>query len=171
MMRPALLRRREIWLPTIWGWLALLLIGAAMIVHVARNLHAFFAPNEPVGARVLVVEGWLDLEGLDQAVAAFHSGGYERVVTTGGPIERRPELPGPATFAELSADYLKKHGLADALVTAVPAPASAENHTFLSAVIVREWAKRSRLTFDALDVFSSGPPARRSPSHPVPDNA
>ena len=162
MIRPALVRRREIWLPTIWGWLALLLIGATTIVLVARNLHSFLAPNQPVGARVLVVEGWIDTQGLDQAVAAFRSKGYERVVTTGGPIERMPGLFGHATYAELAADYLKQHGLADASVMAVPAPESAQDHTFLSAVMVREWAKQSGLTFDALDVFSSGTHARRS---------
>jgi len=161
MIRPALVRRREIWLPTIWGWLALLLIGAAAIVLVARHLHPFLAPNEPVGAPILVVEGWMDRKGLDQAVAAFRSGGYERVVTTGGPIEW-PELHGYATFAERAAKYLKQRGLTDTSVTAVPAPASAQDRTFLSAVMVREWAKQSGLTIDALDVFSSGTHARRS---------
>jgi len=161
MIRQALVRRREIWLLTIWGWLALLLIGAAVIVLVARNLHSFLAPNEPVGARILVVEGWMNPEGLDQAIVAFRSGGYERVVTTGGLMDW-PELHGPATFAERAASYLKQHGLADALVTAVPAPKSAQDRTFLSAVMVREWAKRSGLTLHALDVFSSGTHARRS---------
>lgn len=161
MMRPALVRRREIWLPTIWGWLVLLLIGAAMIVLVARSLYSFLAPNQPIGARVLIVEGWMNPEGLEQAVDAFRSGGYERVVTTGGPIDW-PELHGHATFAKRAADYLTQHGLAGASVTAVPAPQSAQDHTFLSAVMVREWAKRSGLTFDALDVLSSGTHARRS---------
>jgi hypothetical protein len=158
---PVFIRQREIWLPTIWGWLALLLIGAATIVLVARNLHSFLAPNEPVGARVLVVEGWMNSEGLDQAVAAFRSGGYERVVITGGPIESWLEFR-HATFAEWAAEYLKRHGLRDASVTAVPTPLSAQDRTFLSAVVVREWAKRSGLAFDALDVFSSGTHARRS---------
>ena len=163
MMRPALIRRRAIWLPTIWGWLALLLISATAIVLVVRSLHLFLAPNESVGARVLVVEGWMNPEGLDQAVAVFRDGGYEHVVTTGGPVEQWPGHRFQATFAERAADYLiGQHGLANALVTAVPAPQSPQDRTFLSAVMVREWAKESGLTFDALDVFSSGTHARRS---------
>lgn len=160
-MRAPLVRRREIWFPTIWGWLVLLLIAAATIVFVARNLHGFLAPNHAVGARVLVVEGWLNPEGLDQAVSAFRAGAYERVVTTGGPIDW-PELRAHATFAERAADYLRRHGLADASVTAVPAPETLEDRTYLSAVMVREWARRSGLAFDALDVFSSGTHARRT---------
>lgn len=162
MMRPTLVRRREIWLPTIWGWFALLLIGAVAIVLVGGRLHSFLAPIEPAGARVLVVEGWMNPEGLDQAVSAFRAGGYERIVTTGGPIERWPGDYGPATFAEQAADYLKRRGLVDTSVTAVTAPASAQDRTFLSAVMVREWAERSGLAFDAFDVFSSGTHARRS---------
>jgi hypothetical protein len=161
-MRPALIRRREVWFPTIWGWLALLLIGAATIVLVARSLHSFLALTQPVGARVLVVEGWMDRPDLDQAIAAFRSGGYERVVTTGGPIDSWRTSPGDPTFAERAADYLKQHGLAEATVTAVPAPESAQDRTFLSAVMVREWARRSGLSFDAIDVFSSDAHARRS---------
>jgi hypothetical protein len=161
-MRPTLVRRREVWLPTIWGWLALLLIGAATIVLVALKLHSFLALNQPVGARVLAVEGWMDPEGLDQAVAAFRSGGYERVVTTGGPIDNWRASPSDPTFAQRAADYLTQHGLAEASVTAVPAPLSAQDRTFLSAVMVREWAKRSGLTLDAIDVFTSAAHARRS---------
>lgn len=162
MMRAPLVRRREIWFPTIWGWLVLLLIAAATIVFVARNLHGFLAPNHAVGARVLVVEGWLNPEGLDQAVAAFRAGAYKRAVTTGGPIEYWPGHHGHVTFSERAADYLKQHGLADASVTAVPTPYSTQDHTFLGAVMVREWAKQSGLALDALDIFSSGTHARRS---------
>jgi len=161
-MRVALVRRRVIWLPTIWGWLMLLLIGAAMIALVTRNLHSFLATNEPVGARVLVVEGWLEPGELDQAVAAFRSGSYERIVTTGGPIYYSwGPIQGHATFAERAADYLKKR-LPDASVTAVPTPDTAQHHTYLSGVTVRDWAKRSGITFKRLDVFSSGVHARRS---------
>ena len=161
IMRPVLARRREFWLPTIWGWLVLLLMGAATIVFVARNLHSFLAINEPVGARVLVIEGWLRQPQLDEAAAVFRSGRYERILTTGGPIHYWPDSHGPATFAERAADYLKRR-LPDASITAVPAPDLMRNRTFLTAVVVREWAKRSGLNFEALDVFSAGAHARRS---------
>jgi hypothetical protein len=162
MIRPALVRRRVIWLPTIGGWLVLLLVGIAALIFAARNLHSFLAPTEPVGSRFFVVEGWLSPEGLDQAVAAYRTGGYQRIVTTGGPIDHWPGQRGHATYAERAADYLKQHGLADVSVTVVPAPASAQDRTYLSAVAVREWARQSALAFDSADVFSSGTHARRS---------
>lgn len=156
-----LFRRREAVLPTAWGWLVLLLATLAAAVLLVRNLHPFLAINQPVGARLLVVEGWMGPKGLDQAIAAFRAGGYERVVTTGGPIESWPKPP-QATYAELAADYLKQHGLGNIPITAVPAPASAQDRTFLNAVVVREWAKQTGTSLQALDVFSSGTHARRS---------
>lgn len=162
-MRVTWIRKGEIWVPTLWGWLALLLIVGAATVLVARKLHAFLALTAPVGARVLVVEGWMSPGGLDQAISEIRSGRYEHVVTTGGPIEQWPGYRFHATFAERAADYfIKQHGIANTFITAVPAPPSAQDRTFLSAVMVREWAKRSGHAVDAVDVFSMGTHARRS---------
>jgi hypothetical protein len=44
----------------------------------------------------------------------------------------------------------------------VPAPASAQDRTFLSAVVLREWARREGVTLDAIDLFTAGVHARRS---------
>ena len=101
-------------------------------------------------------------EELDQAVAAVRRGRYDRVVTTGGPIERWLNFRGSTNYADWAANYLKTHGLADIDVTPVSGPASAQNRTFLSAVMVRDWAARQALALKAFDVFSAGPHARRS---------
>ena len=161
-MSLALVRRREIWVPTVWGWLVLLLIGGVALTLGARNLPAFLAENHPVGARILVVEGWMEPEGLDEAVAVFRAGGYERVVTTGAPIVPWPGVLSHATYAERAADYLRRHGLGDVPITVVTAPQSAQDRTFLSAVMVREWIAGSGLDVRSLDVFSTGAHARRS---------
>ncbi len=94
-------------------------------------------------------------------IAAFRAGGYERIVTTGGPIDDWPKPP-QATFAELAADYLRHHGLGEASITAVPAPAVVRDRTYATAVAVREWARRSGGSPDVLDVYSAGAHARRS---------
>ena len=47
-------------------------------------------------------------EELDQAVAAFRSGRYDRVVTTGGPIERWLNFRGSSNYA----DWAARQGLA-----------------------------------------------------------
>jgi hypothetical protein len=155
-------RRRTIWLPTLWGWLALLLAGVALAVTLQHRIHGFLAANDPVGARVLVVEGWMGPEELEETVVIFRKHGYERLITTGGPIQRWPPYAGQSTYAEQAARYLKEQGLPEAVVTAVPASAASHDRTYASALTVRDWAKRSGLRLEAIDVISDGPHARRS---------
>ena len=172
---PPLLRLQTVWLPTLWGWLALLGASGATVLALAFAANAWLAPNQPLGqrsgaqvadrsggARILIVEGWLDEADLMQAMAAFRRGHYERVVTTGGPIDGWVGLQPWRNFAERSASYLKERGLGDVRIDAVPAPASAQDRTFLSAVVVRDWAQRSGVTLSKVDLFSAGVHARRS---------
>ena len=163
MKLPALVRRRLVWFPTVWSLLLLLVATFAVSLLISRHLYDFLAVNEPVDAKLLVIEGWLSVDALDQAIAAYKRGVYTRVVTTGGPIEDEFE-PTIAYFsyAERARSYLVRHGLPQPAVIAVPAPASAQDRTFLSAVMVREWAAKSGLVVDALDVFSLGIHSRRS---------
>src|SRR6266851_61060 len=71
-------------------------------------------------------------------------------------VQRDPALASRGQLRRAH-DAIPLHG-----VEAVPAPDSMRDRTFLSAVVVREWAKRSGLNFEALDVFSTGAHARRS---------
>jgi hypothetical protein len=166
---PELFRRRHVWLPTLWGVLLVLVAFAAVAVALIANAPAYLAVTEPArgangnGARVLIVEGWMDDRELDQAVGVFRSGHYERIVTTGGPIETWVGIPLPwKDYAERGARYLAAHGLADATIDAVSAPASAQDRTFLSAVVVRDWAASQRVRLDSVDLLSVGVHARRS---------
>jgi hypothetical protein len=109
MKRPALVRRRSVWLPTAWGWLTLLLVAGAGAVIAARNVYSFLATTEPVGARTLVVEGWLPPTELDQAIDVFRAGGYRRIVTTGGPISNEFERWGADSYAERARSYLEEY--------------------------------------------------------------
>jgi len=154
-------RQRQIWMPTTSGWIFLLLIVVVTSILLVINLYTFLAPNEPVGARILVVEGWLDSWELDQAIEAFKKGKYERIVTTGGMASGLGISP-DANYADLAAEYLKNHGILSDLIAAVPAPISTQERTFLSAVMFRESSKRLGITLDAIDVYSAGPHARRS---------
>ena len=163
-----LFRRRTVWLPTWWGTMLIAAIAATAIVVAARGAGRYLFVNEPAqgrdgrGARLLVVEGWLDEDALVDAAAAFRQGRYERVVTSGGPIESWRERQTATNYAERAADYLKRHGLADVPVSAASAPKSDQDRTFLSAVVVRDWIQREGLRPEAIDVYSAGVHARRS---------
>ena len=155
-------RRREVWIPTLRGWLLALLIGTGACIWVIRHVHDFLAPDQPVGARLLVIEGWMAPDQLDQAADRIRRGHYDLVITTGGPAPVDLYRPEPVPYAELARDYLVRTGIAGSLVAAVSVPESAQDRTYLSAVMVREWLEKSGHRVDALDVFSSGVHGRRT---------
>ena len=165
---PALWRRRQVWLPTVWGWLALGLAGAAVLLGHGRAAHGWLAPNELArgadgrGARTLVVEGWMDEAELAQAIDAFRRGRYERVLTTGGPIDAWSDVGGWHTYAARGAAYLRAHGLAQVPIAAVPAPASRQERTYVGALKLREWSHAAGVPLQAIDLVSAGVHARRS---------
>jgi len=162
MRLPSLMRRHQIWLPTVWGWLALSLVCAATLLFAVRNVYPFLAPQRPVGARLLVVEGWMPVEELDQALRLVQAGGYERVLTSGGPTEDGFEREEAKTYAERARTYLVRRGLPADLVVAIPAPDTEQDRTYLNAVMARDWVTQSGVRVDALDVFSSGAHSRRT---------
>ena len=165
---PPLFRRRQVWLPTFSGAIVLVAVAAALAIALLPRLGPFLAPTEHArggdgrGARTLIVEGWLDDDALADAIALAQSGRYERVVTSGGPIETWREIQPWPSYAERAADHLRRHGVRATPVVAVPAPALAQDRSFLSAVVVRDWALAQGLSLDAVDVYSASVHARRS---------
>jgi len=99
---------------------------------------------------------------LDQALAAVRNGGYNTVITVGSTAPADLYRAEPVPYAELAREYLVRHGLPGSLVTAVHVPESAQDRTYLNAVMIRGWLQRSGRTVDAIDVFSSGVHSRRS---------
>ena len=163
--------RRNLRLPTFWGWLLILAAGAGVLWLAISHLYGFLAVDVPArgpggaGARTLVVEGWLEAAELDGVPAALRAGHYERVVTTGGPVAVWGEASVTVSSAERAANYLRRLNGVTLPVVAVPAPASAQERTFLSAVMLREWAQRSGTRLEAIDLFTRGVHARRSRSN------
>ncbi len=162
MKLPPLVRRTQLWLPTWFGWLVLLMVVTASTTVIVRNLCAFLSPNDPVSADVLVVEGWMPEEGLLEAMSAFQEGGFRFLLTSGGPIIEWSRYVPFSNYAESAADFYLSQGFAPEAVIPVPAPASAQNRTFLGAVMIRQWTDKLPEPISAIDVYSYGPHARRT---------
>jgi hypothetical protein len=165
-----LLRRREVLLPTPAGWLLLVVLTTALAITVGRSLPAFLTVDEPArgrdgrGAQTLVVEGWLEAGDLDQAAATLRGAHYQRVLTTGGPIESWNDTPRWNDYASRAADYLTLRAPGGPPVIAVPAPPTERDRTFQSALQVAAWARAAGVELSAIDVYSAGIHTRRSRS-------
>ena len=157
-----MLRRRQVLVPTWRGWLALLLILATLAWLALREAHSFLAMTEPVSGGALVVEGWASDHVLEQAVAEFGRGSYEKLYVTGGPIEAGAPLAEYRTYAERGAAVLLKLGLAAEEVQAVPAPPVRQDRTYAAMIALRHWFEQHGSMPAKVHLVTRGPHARRS---------
>ena len=157
-----LFRRRRIWLPTWRGGFALCALALAACWLLLRSAYPFLAVEAPIHDGVLVVEGWLSDSALEQALAEFKRHPYERLYVTGGPLDQGSFLSEYKTYAQLGAASLRKMGLREDQVEAVPAPFAQQDRTYLSAVALKNWLREHSRSHSRMHVISEGPHARRT---------
>lgn len=156
-----LFRRREIWLPTWKGWLALGLFALALGVTAITFTVPFLAPVLPQSRGILVVEGWLPDYALEEAKRTFETHPYERMVVTGVPIELGFHISKEKNYAQLAATTLKHLGLREDAVVTVSSPEVRRDRTYSTSRQVRTWLDRNKPGVP-VDVFTLGVHARRS---------
>src|SRR4029453_1009615 len=85
------------------------------------RVYPFLAVTHRVDTNVLVVEGWIHEYAIRAAVEEFRSKSYQRVFTTGGPVEGAGGyINDYNTAASVGADLLRKNGLPNESVQMVP---------------------------------------------------
>jgi len=161
MSLPSLFKRRQVWLPTFLGLIVFTVVIATVLNVVFRNIGYFLAQDKPINGQYLVVEGWLAEPALLTAIAQFKQGDYRLLIATGGPDNRHVN-PVYATYAEQASAFLSEHGIENKQLITIPTPASAQDRTYLSAVLVREWFKENKLDHANIDLYSGDVHARRS---------
>jgi hypothetical protein len=161
MKHPKLLRRYSFILPTL-PLTAVILIVLGLSIYVGfSNVASYLALSEPIDAEYLVIEGWVGKKELRQAYRVFEEGNYKLTVVSGGPI-LDDFNSGPPNYADRARNYLLSIGFPKNKLFAVPAPASAQERTFLSAVMVRDWFSGQDIDISSIDVFSESVHSRRS---------
>lgn len=148
-------------MPTFLGFIAICILLICFSFLAIKNIAFFLSKQAPVERGFLVVEGWLDSAALLAAINVYKSGKYQYMVTTGGSINvtHKSEFD---NYAEASAAVMLKKGIDKSELIVLPTPDSAQNRTFLSAVIVRDWLLDNHISNRYLDVFSADVHARRT---------
>jgi hypothetical protein len=162
MTLPPLVRRKSVWLPTFAGWLAIWAAAVASGAVLSACIYPFLATNNPIGAPVLVVEGWMAPSQLDHAAEAYRNGSYRRLFVAGGPLVLWPGDPPYASTAERAARYLAARGVPSSALVVVPTGELLRHRTYHSARAVHARIDAEGASVSAIDVVSAGPHARRS---------
>lgn len=154
--------RRSCLVPTLQGWVALMLCFGALLFVLIRCAYPFLALNAPVSGGILVVEGWTPDFGLRSAMAECQREHYQKIYVTGGPLEVGMPLAAYKTYAQLGAATLIMFGLDSNVVQAVPAPQVRQDRTYSSAVSLKQWLLEHGIQPTRIHLITEGPHARRS---------
>ncbi len=153
-----LLRKKEVWCLTIYGWLLSLALATSLLFFVGSSLYPFLATNRPIETKVLVVEGWLGDDELPQVKEIFESGDYQKILITGGEISFAREMMPYSSYAEMSYHRLINAGFSEEQLDWVFSSVK-RDRTFFSAVALRDFLDDEVESFNLISV---GPHARRS---------
>jgi hypothetical protein len=155
--------RKERWSLSRRGWL---IVFGVVLLAVSSSffcVYPFLAVTRPVDASVLVVEGWVKKYAIRAAVEEFRSNSYERVFTTGGPVEGTGGyINDYNTWASVAADLLRKNGLSDKSVQMVPSRVMDRDRTYGSAVALRNWLREQNIAVRSLNVLTEDVHGRRT---------
>jgi len=155
-------RRRQLIVPTWRGWLLLVLVAGGCGFLLVRNAYSFLSVTDSKPGGYLVIEGWAPDYASRQAIEEFSSRPYQKLFTTGGPLENGAPLSDYKTYAELEAATLLKMGVGSNNVQAAPAPRVRQDRTYASAVALKRWLADHNMPSTNVNVVTVGPHARRS---------
>ena len=127
------------------------------------SVHDFLAVNSPLKQGILVVEAWVPTQALAEVPSVFASGNYRYLVVVGYPIEPAAGTGAPAsTYADLAVRELKRRGFNNTMLVELRVPLQSSRKTYATALAVRDWLIRSKLSINCVDVFTVGVHARKS---------
>lgn len=154
-------RRRTIWWPTFFGWTCLAIIAGFPSIWWGVRAESFFSLTDRLPAEILLVEGWVGSEGVSAAKAEFEHGGYQYIITSGGPMNNRWASQ-RRNYATESRDLLVRLGVPADRVIEAPAPNKESHRTFEAALAVQEVMRSHNLHPASVNIFTFGVHSRRS---------
>jgi uncharacterized SAM-binding protein YcdF (DUF218 family) len=155
--------RRERWGLSWRGWSLIAVVVLFATFSSLWRVYPFLAVTHRVDTNVLVVEGWVHEYAIRAAVEEFRDGSYQRVFTTGGPIQGSGGyINDYNTSASVGAELLKKYGLANESLQMVPSRVMDRDRTYSSAVALRNWFRERNMAVLSINVVTEDVHARRT---------
>ncbi|MGF1540682.1 MAG: YdcF family protein [Pleurocapsa sp.] len=153
---------RPRWGLTVFGWLIIWFGIGLAITLILFKLQPFLAHNQPIAADVLVVEGWLGDQAIQDAMVEFDRGNYKLLITTGVPLGRGEYLTEYKNFAIFAQASFVAMGFEPDKLQAIPAPDVGRDRTLSTAIAVKDWLEKSNLQVDAINIYTDDVHTRRS---------
>jgi uncharacterized protein (DUF1684 family) len=147
---------------TFYGWLLLLLLLALLFRVWLGTVSGWLSLNEPVPAKTLVVEGWIEDYALKNAIDFYRKNHYKHLIVTGLPITQWSNYATFENTAEGAAAVMKGYGFYDTIYRAVIPRTVTINRTYNTALATRLLFKKHPEFGKTFNIYSVGVHARRS---------
>ena len=135
----------------------------AAVVAFTLTIHDFLSTTQRVQADILVVEGWTyNYPALVEAAEEFKQKGYRVLITVGATAFAEGVSTERVSSAMLAANQLQNCGVEKDAIVVLTVPEGVQHRTYMSALLVREWLKRSGGEAKGINIFTIGPHARKS---------
>ncbi|MCF7848199.1 MAG: YdcF family protein [Kiritimatiellales bacterium] len=157
-----LIRKRSVYTPTWLGGLLVLLLAAGTLWIVFTGLYPFLAQDAPPHEGLFVVEGWMPDYALDEALAIYRNGNYEKIVATGTPIETGSALLKWESLAQMTTARLIEMGVEPAEIVTAIGHDVLRDRTYASAMAMKESLVAAGIAQTNIHLISVGPHGRRS---------
>ncbi len=147
---------------TIWGWLVLLLLALLAFRLWLGTVCHWLSLNEPVKAKTLVVEGWIEDYALKHAVDFYRKNNYRHLIVTGLPITQWRDYVSYKNTAQGAVAVMKGYGFKDTVFEAVIPLSVTINRTYNTAVATRLLFEKHPEFGKSFNIYSVGVHARRT---------
>jgi uncharacterized SAM-binding protein YcdF (DUF218 family) len=126
------------------------------------NLYPFLAPNAPPHTGLLVVEGWIHDDALNEATLIYRAGNYSKIACTGVPIETGSYLQPFKSYSEMTTARLLELGIAPSEIITAIGPETQKDRTYTAATALREYLATHNIKENRIHLVTTGPHGRRS---------
>jgi uncharacterized SAM-binding protein YcdF (DUF218 family) len=156
-----LFRKQTVWVPTRIGYLSVLVAGLLPLIAWWLYGERFLSCHDTRPAEILMVEGWIGLEGLHAAKDEFVRGGYKYLVTTGGDYSTRWDTRS-WNYADEARKVLLSEGVSSEIVISGRTHALKSQRTFAAMLGAVRTLEAKGIPIHSITVFTIGAHARRS---------
>jgi hypothetical protein len=143
-----------------WGIVCIFLIIVLMVILTA--IQPFLVISQPISAKILVVEGWMDEYAMQAVKKEFKQGKYDLILTTGEELGEGSVLASYKSYAGLAEAMLINLGVDPHKIVVIPTPRLKKDRTAASALAVKNWILQSSLSIKAVNLYSYDAHSRRS---------
>lgn len=161
MRFPRLLKQQNVYFPTLFGWIMIIIVSFGFLFIFINSIHSFLAVSKPISSKVFIIEGWLPDYCLEQFSKRYDPDAVEKIFVTGGPLEQGSYLKEYKSLAAVGAETLKRLGVADSIIIEIPAPYVQKDRTFTSALALKKFLS-NKSTIHSATIITLGVHARRS---------